>query len=116
MRDEAVEEVVRILPDALGDDERRGGVEVGKHRHAFLLGADETVLHISFVGMGADEFVTERGDDLGELFFHGGLGGPALLVGGLAQIAVGDEVDGFFREFFHGGRKVLGETRCSRFV
>jgi hypothetical protein len=33
------------------------------------------------------------------------LGGPADFVGGLAQVAVGDEENGFqFRDFRHGSR------------
>lgn len=106
MGDKAVEQVVRILPDALGDDERGGGVYGGEDLHAFFLGADEAVLHVLLVGVGADELVAEGGDDLGELFFHGGLGRPALFVGGLAKVAVGDEIDGFLGEFFDGGHGV----------
>jgi hypothetical protein len=53
--------------------------------------------------MGTDEFVAERGDDLGQMLFHGGLGGPAFFVGGLAEVAVGDEIDALLKEFFYGG-------------
>jgi hypothetical protein len=60
VRDEAVEDVVRILPDRLGDDDGRLGVDRGEDGHALLLGGDEAVLFGGLVGMGADELVAER--------------------------------------------------------
>jgi hypothetical protein len=45
--------------------------------------------------VGADEFVTEPSHGGGERLLHRVLGGPADFVGGLAEIAVGDEKDGF---------------------
>lgn len=60
------------------------------------------MLERGFVGMGADEFVAKGGNDFGELLFHFGLGRPTGFVGGLAEVAVGDEIDRLFREFFHG--------------
>jgi hypothetical protein len=45
------------------------------------------------------------------------LGRPADLVGGLTQIAIGDEKDGFLRMLFHrgnGGDKRLGEGQSSQ--
>jgi hypothetical protein len=101
VRDEAVEDVVRILPDGLGDDDGRLRVDRGEHRHAFLLGGDEAVLEGGLVGMGADELVAELGDSGGELPLHRLLAGPGFFVGGLAQVTVGDEQDGFLRGFFH---------------
>ena len=89
-----------ILPDGLGDDERGLGVEVGEDRHAFFLGADETVFLRGLVGMGADELVAEFRDGGGEGLLHRVLGGPADFVGGLAEVAVSDEQNGF--EFGHG--------------
>lgn len=63
------------------------------------------------VGVGADEFVAERGDGGGELFLHGALSGPADFVGGIAQVAVGDEENGFqFRDFRHGAEVMKIET------
>ena len=97
---------MRILPDALGDDEGGGGVDGGEDFHALFLGADEAVFDVLFVGVGANELIAERGDDLGEVLFHGGLGGPALFVGRLAKVTVGDEIDGLFRKFFNGGHGV----------
>ena len=108
VRDEPGQQMVRILPDRLGDDERRLRIERGKHLHAFLLGADEAVFQRRFVGMGADEPAAETGDGCGELLFHGRLGGPARFIGRRAQIAVGDEQDGFLRGGFHRGERFKG--------
>jgi len=103
MRDEAVQDVVRVLPDGFGDDEGRAWVDFCKNGHAFFLRADEAVTELGFVGVGADEFVAERGDCFGELFFHRRLERPGDLVSGLAQVAVGDEEDGFGGAVFHEG-------------
>lgn len=100
MGDEPGEEMVGILPDGFGDDERRLGIETGENSHALFLGADETVFEFRFVGMGADELVAELRNGGGERRFHGTLGWPADFVGGLAEVAVGDEENGF--EFGHG--------------
>ena len=104
MRDEAVEDVVRILPDGLGDNDRGLGVDRGEHRHAFPLRADEAVLHLGLVGMGPDEPVAELGDGGGELLLHRDLAGPGFFVGGLAEVAVGDEENGL--GFGHGEGRV----------
>ena len=45
--------------------------------------------------MGANKTVSKPGNGSGQLSFHGLLGRPADLVGGLTQIAIGDEEDGF---------------------
>jgi hypothetical protein len=103
VRDEAGQHMVRVLPDRLGDDQRRLGIDAGKHLHAFLLGGDETVLQGGLVGMGADQFATEFGDGGRQGLLHGMLGGPADFVGGLAEIAAGDEED------FHGFGGVEGK-------
>ena len=91
MRDEAGEEMVRVLPDGLGDDERGLGIEAGEDLHALFLRTDEAVLLGGFVGVGADEFKTELGDGGGEGLLHRVLRGPADFVGGWAEVAVGDE-------------------------
>ena len=43
VRDQPAQDVVRILPDRLGDDQRGVGIDAGEDRHALLLGADEAV-------------------------------------------------------------------------
>jgi len=73
-----------------------------------------SVLERRLVGMGAHEFAAEGGDNLGELLLHRLLGGPAQLVGGLAQVSVADEqtVLDFFmeRRGLHGSSRIL--ARC----
>ena len=39
---EAVQHVVRVLPDRLGHDQRRLGIDAGKDLHALLLRGDES--------------------------------------------------------------------------
>jgi hypothetical protein len=95
MAHEAREQVVRILPHRLGYDERGIGIELGEDREALLLRGDETVFDRRLVRVGPDELAAEAGHRGGEPFFHGGLGGPADLIGRLAQIAIGHEQDGF---------------------
>ena len=52
MGDQPVEQVVRILPDRFGDDERGRWVDAGKDLHALLLGADEAMLAVGLVADG----------------------------------------------------------------
>ena len=89
-----------ILPHGFCDDERRVRIERREDRHTLFLGADETVFLGRLVGVGADEFVTKLSHGGGECLLHRVLGGPADFVGGLAEVAVGDEEDGF-----HWGHK-----------
>ncbi len=103
VRDEAVKNVVGILPDGLGDDDRRVGVDGREDLHAFFLRGDEAVFHVLLVAVRAHELVAEFGDGGREGFLHFLLGGPADGVGGVAKVAVGDERDGVFRCFGHGG-------------
>ena len=44
VRDQPVQHVMRVLPDGLGHDQRRVGIDAGEDLHAFLLRADEAVL------------------------------------------------------------------------
>ena len=44
MGGEARQNMVAVLPDGLGDDERRVGVDLGEDFHAVLLAVDEAVL------------------------------------------------------------------------
>ena len=108
MRDEPVQDVVGILPDGLGNDDRGLGINFGENLHALFLRTDEAVLQFRFVGMGADQLVAEHGHGGGELAFHRFLEGPGEFIGGGAQIAIGDEENGFFGRFFHGGLDNIG--------
>ena len=92
VREQAVEDVVRVLPDGLGDDQRLVGIDVAEDLHAFLLIADEAVLFVLLVRVAADELVALGLECGGEGLLHRGLGGPALLVGGEAEVAVDDEL------------------------
>ena len=51
------------------------------------------MLLVFLVGVGADELIALALDGGAEGVFHRGLGGPADLVGGEAEVAVGDEED-----------------------
>ena len=53
MRDQAGEDVMAVLPDRLGDDERRVGGNVAEDFHAVLLAVDEAVAFLLVEGMGA---------------------------------------------------------------
>ena len=53
MADEAGQDVVGVLPDRLGDDDRRVGVDLREDLEAFLLARDEAVLAGGVVGVGA---------------------------------------------------------------
>ena len=93
MRGEASENVMRVLPDGLGDDERRVGINVLEDVHAFALRINEAVFGVRIELVRANQFVAfslERG---GERGFHFLLRRPARLVGREAQIATGDELN-----------------------
>jgi hypothetical protein len=94
MGDQPVHDVMGILPDGLGDDERGIGVNASaKDLHAFLLATDKAMLLVFFVRVRADEVVTGPCYSRRQSSFHLRLSGPALLVGGQSQVAVGDELD-----------------------
>ena len=97
---ETVKHVMRILPDRFGDDQGRVGIDaIAEDVHPLLLRLDEAVLLIVLVRMRADQLVAARVDGGSELFFHRLLRGPADAIGAEAQVAVGDELDLFLREF-----------------
>ena len=94
--DQAVQHVMRVLPDGLGNDDRSIGIDaVAEDLHPLLLRLDESVFLVVLVLMGANELIPRRRDGFGQLFFHRLLRRPADLVGAEAQIAVGDELDLF---------------------
>lgn len=95
MGDEAVEDVMGVLPDGFGNDQRGVLRDLAEDLHAVLLGVDEAVFLDRVARVGALDFVAFAGEAFGEFFFHGFLLGPAFLVGGEAQVAVCDEVDVF---------------------
>ena len=87
MPDEAGQDVIRVLPDGLGDDDRRVRVDLRENLEAFLLAGDEAVLASEVKGMGALDLDVEPRERLRHLAFHRRLGRPAGLVGALTQIA-----------------------------
>jgi len=96
---QAREDVVGVLPDRLGHNQRRVGVEIGEDRHAFFLRLDKAVAAFRVVVVGPFKGVAKRGEHVGELRLHLRLGFPTGAVGGEAQVAVDDQRDGF-RSFF----------------
>ena len=104
MRDQAAQHVVRVLPDRLGDDDGRLGIEAGKDVHSLALRGEKAVLLLLAIMVGADDRITLGLDGAGQGFFHLFLGRPAFLIGGEPQIAAGDEVDLFFAKPLRLGR------------
>ena len=93
MGEEAREEVMAVLPDGLGDDERGVGVEAAKDFQPGFLGIDEAMFFGFIEGMGADGFPALSSESLGEGVFHFGLLRPAFLIGREAQVAIGNEIN-----------------------
>ena len=93
--EEAGQEVVAVLPDGFGDDERRVCWNVTEDLHAVFLAIDETVFLGGVHGMGALDFAAERFHGRKDLRLHRGLRGLTFLVGGEAKVTVGDKMDGF---------------------
>ena len=93
MGEQAVEQVMAVLPDALRDDERRAGVQLAEHLHAHLLRINEPVLLGRVVGMCANGLPTFGLEGRDKHGFHPGLFRPAFLVGTEAQVAVGHQTN-----------------------
>ena len=64
VRDQPGQHVMGVLPDGLGHDQLALGIDAGKDAHAFFLRADEAVLLVFLVRMGADQFVAGLGHGL----------------------------------------------------
>ena len=93
MGEEAVKEMVAVLPYGFGDDEGGVGIKGAEDLHAHFLRIDEAVLFLFVVRVGAKDGPTMCFQSLGEPGFHFGLLRPTLLVGGKPQVAVGHQVD-----------------------
>ena len=102
VRGQSGQHMMRILPDSLGNDQRRVGIDAAKNLDALALAGDEAVLFLRVVGVGAFDREALRFDRFDEGVFHRLLGGPAGLIRGETQIAAGDELDGWLCR--HGGR------------
>ena len=103
MREQAGQHMMAVLPDALGHDQRRVRVQLAKNLHAHLLRINEAVLLFAVIRMGAHHRPALGLERPGQRGLHLGLLGPAFLVGGKAQVAVGHQIDvfGFERSGFH---------------
>lgn len=95
MGNEAVQDLVGVLPYTLGNDQRRILGDVAKHLHSVDLRVDEPVFFFRVARMGAFDFPSLSRETFREFFFHRLLFGPAFLVGGETEVAVGNEVNGF---------------------
>jgi hypothetical protein len=93
MRRKARQDVMRVLPNRFGDNQRGSRVESLKDLESLALAGDETVLLRFLVGMGAHEQVAHIRENLGQLCFHGLLRGPACLVSREPKIAAGDKIN-----------------------
>ena len=91
VRDEAVQQVVRILPDGFGNNEGCLAVDRREDIHALALARDEAVLQFGVVFVRPFEIPAEALEHGGEFLLHLILLSPAVLIGGEAKVAVGDE-------------------------
>ena len=87
MADQAGKNVVGVLPDRLGHDDRRARVDLGEDLEAFLLAGNEAVLAGWVIWVGALDLDVAGRQRLDDLLLHRGLRRPAGFVGALAQIA-----------------------------
>ena len=81
------------MPDSLGDDERRGRVDGGKHVDPLAGAGDEAVAAGLRGGVAANERPAGGGEGPRQIRFHLLLGRPADPIGLLAEVAAGDEDD-----------------------
>jgi hypothetical protein len=99
-----MQNVVAILPDGFDHHQRSLARDFPEDLHAALLAVNETVLFGGVEGMAAAHLAAggaDRGHDglLGAI-----LGGPASLVGGETQVAIGDKDDGLLHAQHFGSR------------
>ena len=86
--------MMRILPHGLGDDERCIRRDAAEDLDAFPLAGDEAVLLFRIVRMRPFDDAALGFESSGQSLLHGFLRGPAGLIGRKTQITAGDEVDG----------------------
>ena len=99
MRSQSGENVVRILPDGFGDNQRRIGINAFEDFETFALRINEPVSGDWIELMRADQLVAFRFERGGKGGFHLFLRGPADLIGGEAEVATGDELHLVFLQF-----------------
>ncbi len=94
MRAEAGEHVMAVLPDRLGHNERRVCGYIAEDFHAVFLAVDEAVAFRLVEGVSAFDRIAFLVNGGGQVLFEGLLGSLTFLIGGSAEIAAGDEIDG----------------------
>jgi hypothetical protein len=109
MGEQTAEDMMAILPNAFGDNERGIGIELAKDFHAHLLGIDEAMLLFFVERMGAYDLPAFGFEGFGEDSFHFGLFRPAFLVCGKAKVAIGEEIGVFWLKTLH----IHAETQAS---
>ena len=92
VRVEAGQDMMAVLPDGFGHDQRRGGIQAPKHFHPHLLGVYEPVLFLGIVRMRANRGPSLRPNRPRQQRFHPRLLGPAFLVGRQPQVAARDQI------------------------
>ncbi len=118
MGGQAGQEVLAVLPDRFGDDQRLMGIELAKNLQAHLLRIDEAMLFGRVERMRANDLPAFGAQRLREFVLHFRLFRPAFLVGGEPQIAIGHEIDvsGFeCRLLLHDWKNLETLKNCSQF-
>src|SRR5882724_9014817 len=87
--------VVAVLPNCFGDDDRSIVWNALKDVHAITLAIDEAVRLVREKGMSSLELAAKTIDSCCKGFFHGLLCGPAFLIGGESQIVTCKKVYSF---------------------
>ncbi len=93
MGNQSGQNVLRILPDCLGNNQWRMAINLGEDLNALLLRGDETVAGFWINAMSARRFPTQFFDCRDQATFHTGLFRPALNVCAFTQVTVGDKND-----------------------
>ena len=87
--------MVRILPDTFRHDQRRIRVQLAKNFDPHFLRINEAMLFDAVERVGANHLPAFRFQRGAERLFHFVLFRPAVLVGGRAKVATGDEANVF---------------------
>ncbi len=103
MREQAGQQVMAILPNALGHDQRRRWVQLAEYLDAHFLRINKTMFLLRVERVSPDALPAFGLQSPAKDRFHSGLFRPAFLVGRQAKIAIGHQID------------VLGFEPCSRF-
>jgi hypothetical protein len=86
----ARKDMMGVLPDRLDHHQRRVGRDATEYFHSVLLAVDEAVTFVGIAGVAASNVAAQAPYGGADGLLGAGLGRPALLVGGQAQIAAGN--------------------------